>query len=249
MAILIKSKVEIEKMRVACSIVRDVLNMLEDMIKPGISTGELNTAAERFIHNKGATPSFKGFNDFPKCLCTSVNEEVIHGIPGLRRLNSGDIISIDVGAYIGGYHGDAARTFGVGKISKQAQALIDCTRDCFFAGIEHARAGSRLNSIGAAIEDFCIGRGMTVVREFVGHGIGKDIHEDPQIVNYREKKRGPKLAAGMILAIEPMVVTGDCEVEILADDWTVVTKDRSLAAHYENTVLITADGVCEILTI
>jgi len=248
MPIPIKSKAEIETMRKACSIVRDALNMLEDMIAPGVTTGELDSAIVSLLHKRRAKPSFKGYRGFPKNCCVSVNNEVIHGIPGIRKLKNGDIVSIDVGAYIDGFHGDAARSFIVGKGSDEAVRLVDAARMSFFAAVNYAKAGMRLGDLCGSIEDYCAARGYSVVKDFCGHGIGRDLHEEPQIPCYREKKRGPKLWPGMTLAIEPMVCAGNGDVEIMENDWTVITKDGSLSAHYENTVLIT-DGECEILTL
>jgi methionyl aminopeptidase len=249
MAIRIKSAAEIEKMRVACHIVRDCLNMLEGLCRDGITTNELNNEADKFIRKRKAIPSFLGYRDFPKSACISVNNEIIHGIPGMRRLKKGDIVSIDIGAYIDGFHGDCARTFGVDEILPEARRLIDETRKAFFRGIEFARAGNHLNQIGAAIERHCMAKGYSVVREYAGHGVGAELHEEPSISNFYEKKRGTRLSAGMTLAIEPMVCAGKAAIVMLKDEQTVATADGSLAAHYEDTVLITPEGPCEILTI
>jgi methionyl aminopeptidase len=248
MAIYIKNADEIAKMRIACNIVKLCFAYVETLIAPGISTGEIEREIVNFLHSKSAKPSFKNYRGFPKAACISINEEVIHGIPGIRRLKSGDIVSIDIGAYIGGFHGDAARTFGVGEISSTARSLIKATEKSFFDAAQFCKAGARLNDVCAAVERSAQASGFDVVREYVGHGIGKDLHEMPNIPNYSEKRKGPKLRAGMTLAIEPMVVAGDFEVITLDDGWTVVTEDGSLAAHYENTVLIT-NGEPEILTL
>lgn len=246
--ITIKNQGQIEKMRVACGLVKQTFDILEGMIKPGITTKELDDCVDKFLKSRGAKASFKNYRGFPKSCCVSINEEVIHGIPGARRLEAGDIVSIDVGAYFNGFHGDAARTFGVGEISAQKQSLIDVTRDSFFEGMKFARAGMFLHQISAAIGDYVESHGFSVVRDFVGHGVGAALHEGPEIPNYRQKSRGVRLRAGMTLAIEPMVNLGVPDVFILDDDWTVVTEDEEPSAHYENTVLIT-DGEPEILTL
>lgn len=247
MAITIKNQEQIEKMRIAGKILARLDEVLRAEIKPGITTAELDKIAEDFIRSQGAVPSFKGYGGFPASICVSVNEEVIHGIPGKRKLQAGDIVSIDMGSYIGGFHGDCARTYGVGEISPEDQKLIDVTKQSFFEGIKFAKAGNHLNDISAAIQDYVESFGFGVVRDYVGHGIGKNMHEDPAVPNYRSKHRGIRLQSGMVLAIEPMVTMGSYEVEVLEDEWTVVTEDGSRAAHYENTVLIT-DGEPEILT-
>ena len=247
--ITIKSKSEIEKMRLAGKITGDVLKEIEKHIKPGISTKQLDKIAYNYIVSRGAAPSFLNYNGFPASICASRNDEVVHGIPSKGViLAEGDIISIDVGAYINGYHGDAARTFAVGKISDEAQRLIDVTKQSFFEGIKYAVHGAKLGDVSAAIQEYVESNGYSVVRDLVGHGIGRKMHEDPSVPNYGHKGRGVKLAAGMTLAIEPMVNAGEYDVCVLDDDWTVVTEDGSLAAHYENTILIT-DGEPEILTL
>ncbi len=247
MAITIKTQDQIEKMRVAGGILIDLIDILEEMIKPGVTTNELDKAAEDFIRSRGAEPSFLGYAGYPKTLCTSVNEEIVHGIPSSRKLKNGDIISIDMGAYINGYHGDCARTFGVGEISEADQKLIDVTRQSFFEGIKFAKPGNHLFEISAAVQDYAESFGFGVVRDYVGHGIGRNMHEDPAIPNYRQVGRGPKLQKGMVLAIEPMITAGSYKCRVLKDGWTAVTRDGSNAAHYENTVLIT-DGEPELLT-
>jgi methionyl aminopeptidase len=249
MAITIKNKAQIDLMRAANQIVARTHSLLEGFVKPGITTGELDRIAEEYILSQGAYPAFKGYGDppFPAATCISVNEEVIHGIPGIRKLNVGDIVSIDIGTFINGYHGDAARTHAVGAISEERRKLIYATRLSFFNGIKFARAGRHLNEIGSAIQDTVESYGYSVVEQFVGHGIGKKLHEDPQIHNYRQAARGPRLYPGMTLAIEPMVNEGTGEVKILNDKWTVVTKDKKCSAHYENTILVT-DGEPEILS-
>ncbi len=247
MAITIKTQDQIQKMRVAGGILIDLIDILEGMIKPGITTDELDKVAEDFIKSKGAYPSFLGYGGFPKTLCTSVNEEIVHGIPGSRKLKNGDIISIDMGAFINGYHGDCARTYGVGQISEEDQKLIDVTRQSFFEGIKFAKAGNHLYEISAAVQAYAESYGFGVVRDYVGHGIGRQMHEDPAIPNYKQPGRGPKLQKGMVLAIEPMITAGSYKCRVLSDGWTAVTRDGSNAAHYENTVLIT-DGEPELLT-
>lgn len=247
--ITIKSKSEIEKMRLAAKITGDVLKEIEKHIKPGISTKQLDKIAYNYIISKGATPSFLNYNGFPGSICASPNSWVVHGIPSKEIiLAEGDIISVDVGAYINGYHGDAARTFAVGKISDEAKRLIDVTKQSFFEGIKYAVHGAKLGDVSAAIQEYVESNGYSVVRDLVGHGIGKKLHEDPSVPNFGHKGRGVKLAAGMTLAIEPMVNAGEKDVCVLDDDWTVVTEDGSLSAHYENTILICKDG-CEILTL
>lgn len=247
--ITIKSKSEIEKMKLACKITGDVLKEIEKHIKPGISTKQLDKIAHNYIVSRGATPSFLNYNGFPGSICASRNDEVVHGIPSKDIiLAEGDILSVDVGACINGYHGDAARTFAVGKISDEAKRLIEVTKQSFFEGIKYAAHGAKLGDVSAAIQEYVESNGYSVVRDLVGHGIGKNLHEDPSVPNFGRKGRGVKLAAGMTLAIEPMVNAGEYDVCVLDDDWTVVTEDGSLSAHYENTILITKDG-CEILTL
>lgn len=248
MSITIKKEFHIEKMRVAGRITGETLNLMEKSIHPGITTAELDKIAEEYIRSQGAYPSFKGLYGYPASICASVNDEVIHGIPNNRKLREGDIISIDTGAYINGFHGDAARTFAVGSISAERQRLIDITRESFFKGIEFAKSGNHLIDISAAIQDFVESNGFAVVRDYVGHGIGREMHEDPNVPNYRTGRKGPKLMTGMTLAIEPMVTVGSYKVKTLSNKWTVVTKDGSDAAHYENTVYIT-DGKPELLTL
>lgn len=247
--ITIKSKSEIEKMRVAGRITRDALNLVEKHIKPGISTLELDKIAYDFIRKQGAEPSFLHYNGFPASICASPNSWVVHGIPSKNViLKEGDIISIDMGACKNGYHGDAARTYPVGKISGEAQRLIDVTKQSFFEGIKYATHGAKLGDVSAAIQEYVEDNGYSVVRDLVGHGIGRNMHEDPNVPNFGHRGKGLRLAAGMTIAIEPMVNAGEYDVVVLDDDWTVETEDGSLSAHYENTVLITK-GECEILTL
>ncbi|EDS76446.1 type I methionyl aminopeptidase [Clostridium massiliodielmoense] len=246
--ITIKNSKEIEYMRHAGKIVGDTLALLEESIKPGITTKDLDRIAEEYIRKCNAIPSFKGYYGFPASVCTSVNEEVVHGIPGDRVLHEGDIVSIDCGAILNGYHGDAARTFAVGNISKEAEDLIKVTRDSFFKGVENAIVGNKLTDISAAIQKHAESHGYSVVRDYVGHGIGTAMHEEPEVPNFGRPGRGPKLVDGMVLAIEPMINVGELYVEVLSNDWTVVTRDRKLSAHYENTVAILNNGP-EILTL
>ncbi|CDG03018.1 Putative Methionine aminopeptidase [Clostridium chauvoei JF4335] len=235
-------------MRAAGRIVAETLLLIEEKVRPGITTAELDKIAEEFITKHGARPSFKGLYGFPASLCISVNEQVVHGIPGGYVLKDGDIISVDCGAELNGFHGDAARTFAVGNISEEAKKLIKVTEESFFKGIEYAKVNNRLTDISHEIQNYVEANGFHVVRDFVGHGIGRVVHEDPEVPNFGRPGRGPKLVAGMTLAIEPMVNVGTYRVKTLNDDWTVVTSDKSLSAHYENTVVILPDGP-EILTL
>ena len=247
--ITIKSANQIEKMRKSCALTKECLAILEEHIKPGVTTAQLDKIAYDFYKSKGATPNFLHYNGYPATICASVNDEVVHGIPSKHQvLKDGDIISIDLGCILDGWHSDAARTFGVGKISDEAQRLIDVTRESFFEGIKKIKHGAKLGDVSSAIQEHVEKNGFGVVRDLVGHGIGREMHEDPSVPNFGKAGHGVKLAAGMALAIEPMVTAGDYHVCVLDDDWTVVTDDGSLAAHYENTVIVTKDG-CEILTL
>ncbi|SMC28685.1 methionyl aminopeptidase [Clostridium acidisoli DSM 12555] len=246
--IIIKNDTEIELMRHAGKVVEETLLRIEDSIKAGITTAELDIIAEEFIRRHNAVPSFKGYYGFPASICTSINNEVIHGIPSQSKtLNEGDIISIDCGAILDGYQGDAARTFPVGAVSDEAKNLIEVTKQSFFEGVKKAVVGNRLYDISASIQGFAESRGYSIVRDYVGHGIGKEMHEDPDVPNFGKSGRGPKLVHGMVLAIEPMINIGKYKVRTEANDWTVVTCDGSLSAHYENTVAILDNGP-EILT-
>lgn len=248
MAISVKNAEAIEKMRVANRIVGIVLKEIEPFVKPGVTTWELNRICDEIIRSYGAIPSFLDYEGYPASICASVDDEVIHGIPSKKRvLREGSIVSIDVGTIIGGYQGDGARTFAVGEVSPEVQRLMDVTKESFFAGMKFAKAGNHLHEISAAIQAVAEGAGYGVVREYTGHGIGTEMHEDPSIPNYKTIGRGPKLMSGMTLAIEPMITMGHYAIEVLDDDWTVVTRDGSIACHYENTILITDDGY-EILT-
>lgn len=244
--VTIKSKTEIEYMKEACRVTGETLKLLESLAKPGVSTLELDSAAEKFIRSQGCTPSFKGYGGFPGSVCISINDEVIHGIPGDRVLNEGDIVSFDVGACYKGYNGDAARTCGVGEIAPELQRLIDVTKASFFAGIQYAREGNRISDISAEIQRVAEDAGFSVLREYCGHGIGRNLHEDPEIPNYyKAGHRGIRMKSGMCLAIEPMVNMGSREIYVGDDDWTVYTQDGKAAAHYENTVLITeGEPIC-----
>lgn len=246
--IIIKNDNEVSLMRKAGKIVGETLLLLENEIKPGITTAELDKIAEEFITKHGAKPSFKGLYGFPSSLCISVNEQVIHGILGEYMLKDGDIVGIDCGACIDGFHGDAARTFPVGNISSDAQKLIDITKESFFKGIEYAKVGNKLGDVSHEIQSYVEAAGFSVVRDFVGHGIGANVHEDPNVPNFGKAGIGPDLVKGMVLAIEPMVNIGNHKVKTLRNGWTVVTRDSSLSAHYENTVAILSDGP-EILTL
>lgn len=246
--IIIKNHDEIAIMRKAGRIVAETLLLLEKEVKPGITTASIDRMAEEFITKHGAKPSFKGLYGFPSSLCISVNEQVIHGFPGAYVLKEGDIVSIDCGASFDGFHGDAARTFPVGNISVEAQRLIDITKESFFQGIKFAKKGNKLTDISHEIQSYVEAAGFSVVRDFVGHGIGRKVHEDPNVPNFGKSGKGPKLLEGIVLAIEPMVNMGTYKIKTLKDGWTVVTADSSLSAHYENTVAILSDGP-EILTL
>lgn len=249
MAVTVKSQREIELMRESCKLLADVFQKLEAAIAPGMSTMEINILGDKLIREHGCIPNFLHYNGYPASICTSVNDEVVHGIP--RKdciLREGDIISLDAGLIYQGFHSDMARTFGVGEISEEAKLLIERTKQSFFDGIKMAKEGNHLHDISNAIDASIKPYGYGIVRDLVGHGIGTSLHEDPQIPNFAQKRRGVKLRAGMTLAIEPMINIGRADVEWLDDDWTVVTEDGSLSAHYENTVLIT-EGEPEILTL
>ena len=249
MAVTIKSKKEIELMREAGKMLEEVHNKLADFVKPGISTLEIDQFGEKAIRDLGCVPNFLNYNGYPASICVSVNDEVVHGIPSKDRiLQDGDIVSLDAGLIHEGYHSDAARTHAVGNISEEAKRLIEVTKQSFFEGIKLAVPGNHLFDICEAIQKYVESNGYSVVRDLVGHGIGTHLHEDPQIPNFKQRRKGMKLRPGMTLAIEPMVNEGSYDVVWLDDDWTVVTEDGSLAAHYENTIVITEDG-CEILTL
>ena len=240
--IVCKSALEIEKMRVANALVAEVLAELAAMVAPGVTTRDLDAAAEKLVREGGAEPAFKGYRGYPNTLCASVNEQVVHGIPSARPLVEGDIISLDMGVKLNGFYGDSAVTVAVGTVSEEAARLLRVTRDALEKGIAQVRLGGRVSDIGHAIQEHVEAHGFSVVREFVGHGIGAALHEEPQIANYGEPGRGPRLAEGMTLAIEPMVNVGRPAVRVLADGWTAVTKDGSLSAHFEHTVAVTKTG-------
>ncbi|MEW5720303.1 MAG: type I methionyl aminopeptidase [Chloroflexota bacterium] len=247
--IVIKSKNEIETMRAAGKIVAETLDALKAIVKPGVTTYDLDQLAQAIITKHSAKPTFKGYHGFPASICASVNSEVVHGIPSKKRvLNAGDIISIDVGATLKGLVGDAAITLPVGNVSDKAKRLMEATEAALWAAIEQCRAGNYLEDISGAIQDYAESRGYSVVRQYVGHGVGRQMHEDPQIPNYRQGKRGPQLKPGMTLALEPMINEGVADTRVLRDKWTVVTKDGKLSAHFEHTVAIT-DGEPDILTL
>ena len=249
MAVSIKSAREIELMRESCRLLEIVHDELGKAIRPGISTLDIDRMGEKMIRDMGCVPNFKNYNGYPASICVSVNDEVVHGIPtDSRKLEEGDIVSLDAGVIYEGYHSDAARTYGVGTISEESKRLIEITRLSFYEGIQNAYAGNHLHDISAAIQKFVEKNGFSVVRDLVGHGVGTQLHEEPQIPNYKPVGRGPKLRPGMTLAIEPMVNAGDWKIWILEDDWTVVTRDGSNSAHYENTILIT-EGEPEILSL
>lgn len=246
--VILRTPAEIEQMRRAGSLVGQVLERLREHVAPGVSTRELDAIAENMIRSRGGVPSFKGYRGYPASICASVNNEIIHGIPGDRMLVDGDIISIDCGAMLGGYHGDAAMTFPVGDVSAEAEKLMTVTREALNAGIAMARLKMRLGDIGNAIQRHVEANGFSVVRDFVGHGIGRHMHEDPQIPNFGPAGMGMRLRTGMVLAIEPMVNAGGHEVVVMDDGWTACTRDGSLSAHFEHTVAITDDGP-EVLTL
>ena len=246
--IAIKNEHELVSMRQACKITAAARALAGEMVRPGVSTKQIDKAVHDFIVSQGAKPSFLGYGGFPASACISVNEVVIHGIPNGYVLKEGDIVSVDVGAYYKGFHGDCAATFACGTISEEAQRLIDVTRQSFFEGIKYAKRGYRVSDISHAVQKHVESNGFSVVRSFVGHGVGAQLHEEPEVPNFGAPGRGPRLLPGMTLAIEPMVCEGTYEVRVLKDKWTTVTADGKLAAHYENTVLIT-DGEPEILTV
>jgi methionyl aminopeptidase len=244
----IRTPQEIDILRENNHLVAQVLQKLREAIKPGITTEELDHLAERSIREAGATPAFKGYRGFPASLCVSVNEEVVHGIPGPRRLAEGEIVSLDLGVYRSGYYGDAAITVPVGKVQEETLQLLEVTRQALAKGIEQATDGNRLQDISHAVQTWAESYDFSVVRDFVGHGIGRDLHEDPQVPNFGQPHHGPRLRAGMVLAIEPMINMGTWQVKILSDGWTVITADRKPSAHFEHTIAI-SDGAPEILSL
>lgn len=249
MSVTIKSDKEIELMRQAGKILALVHEELEKFVKPGMTTYEIDKKGEELIRSYDCIPSFLNYNGYPASICLSINDEVVHGIPSKKRVvREGDILSLDAGVIYKGYHSDAARTIGIGEISEQAKKLIQVTEQSFFEGIKYAKEGHHLHEISKAIDEYAVSNGFSIVRDLVGHGIGTNLHEEPEIPNFKQKGRGIKLVSGMTLAIEPMINVGRYDVEWLEDDWTVVTRDGSLSAHYENTVLITK-GEPEILSL
>ena len=241
--IVIKTAREIRQMQDACKLSARALRLAGEAIEPGVSTLEIDTLIRKYIEEQGATPSFLGYNGYPASACISVNNVVIHGIPSKKTiLKEGDIVSVDVGAYLNGYHGDNAYTFACGDISKEAKALLDATKESLFMGIKQAVAGNRVGDISAAVQQYTEARSYSVVRDFVGHGVGAKLHEEPSVPNFGTPHRGVRLIPGMTLAIEPMINMGDHRVKVLDDEWTVVTVDGSLSAHFEHTIAITSDG-------
>ncbi len=245
--ISIKGETEIELLRIAGNIVYETHQYLKDKVKPGITTKELDTLAENFIRSKNATPSFKGYEGFPAATCISINEQVVHGIPGNRKLKEGDIVSIDIGACYKGYHGDSAWTYKVGNISKEKEDLMKYTEEALYVGLKEVKPGNRIGDIGSAIEEFATKHNLGVVKELVGHGVGTSVHEDPEVPNYGKRGTGHVLKEGMVLAIEPMLTLGSPDIVMLDDNWTIETEDYSPSAHYEHTVVVTKDGY-KILT-
>ena len=246
--IVLKSAREIELMRRAGKIAAAARALAGEMVRPGVTTREIDAAVYRFIRSRGAEPSFKGYNGYPASVCVSVNDEVIHGIPGKRALREGDIVSVDVGAYFGGFHGDCAATYACGAISEEERRLIDVTRQSFFEGVKFAREGFRVSDIGHAVQEYVEANGFSVVREYIGHGVGKRMHEAPEVPNFGAPGHGPRLLRGMTIAVEPMVNAGAAAVRRMPDGWTVRTADGRYSAHYENTVLITS-GEPELLSV
>lgn len=240
--IIIKNEREIEAMKEACRISAGALKLAGEAVEPGVTTAEIDKLAYDYIKSQGAEPNFLGYGGFPGTACISINNEVIHGIPGHRKIKNGDIVSIDLGAKIGGYNGDNAATFAAGDVSKEAKRLMEATEQSLYEGIKKAVAGNRIGDISHAVQQYVEARGYSVVREYVGHGVGASLHEEPEVPNFGRPSHGPRLIPGMTLAIEPMVNLGEPEVRVLKDKWTVVTRDGSLSAHFEHSVLITSDG-------
>jgi methionyl aminopeptidase len=241
--ILLKSPQEIAKMETANRIVAEILEGIKELIRPGVETLELDEAAEEMCRRRKVKPAFKGYRGYPRSLCISINEEIVHGIPGHRRLKEGDLVSLDFGVKYDGFYGDAAVTVALGRVSDKARKLMEATEKSLYAGIEACRVGAALSDISHAVQTAVEGAGFNVIREFVGHGIGRSLHEDPQIPNFGPPGRGPRLQAGMTLAIEPMTCAGAWKVKVLKDGWTAVTQDGSLAAHFEHSVALTENGV------
>ncbi|MFO0779047.1 MAG: type I methionyl aminopeptidase [Nitrospira sp.] len=246
--IILKTPAEIEVMAAASRVVAEALDVVKEAVRPGISTEELDSIAEKEIRARGAIPAFKGYRNYPKTLCASVNEQVVHGIPSRRKLKDGDIIGLDLGAIVGGFYGDSAVTVSVGRILPEIEKLVQVTRDALYLGIQQAIVGNRLTDISHAVQSHVEAAGYSVVTEFVGHGIGRQLHEEPQVPNYGKPGQGPRLQSGMVLAIEPMVNMGRSAVRILDDRWTAVTVDGSLSAHFEHTIAIQSAGAPRILS-
>lgn len=246
--ITIKTEADLQRMDAAGRVVEETLRLLKTLARPGVTTEGLDREAERFIRSRGATPSFLHYHGYPKSICTSVNEQVVHGIPGPYRLKDGDILSVDVGACLDGFQGDAARTFLIGNVPAHVRSLVQVTRESFYAGLRYARAGNRIGDISAAIQAHAEAHGYGVVREMIGHGIGREMHEEPNVPNYGRAGHGPRLEKGMTIAIEPMINLGTARIRQLADGWTTITADGKPSAHYENTVAIT-DGEPRLLTL
>lgn len=246
--IFVKTEQEIDLMREPCRIMRDALDYLGNQLKEGMTTADLNALADDYIRSRGAFPSCLGYSGYPASVCVSINEQVVHGIPGERIIRDGDIVSLDFCAYKNGYHADAARTFLVGDVSEEKRRLVRVTEECFFKAVENLKAGTPLYDIGAAVQKHAESNGYSVVRALVGHGIGKEMHEDPSVPNFGKAGTGVRLKAGTVLCIEPMINMGGYQVDFLSDGWTVETRDKQPSAHYENTVVIREDGV-EILTL
>ncbi|HQC54618.1 MAG TPA: type I methionyl aminopeptidase [Clostridia bacterium] len=246
--ITIKTEQEIEYMRQAGAVVRDVLAIVEEHAKPGITTRKLNTIAYEYIKKCNASPSFLGYGGFPGAICTSIDEEVVHGIPSHRVLEEGTLLKVDAGAIVGGFHADAARTIAIGEIDSLRQNLMDVCKQSFFEGVGILKAGVRLGDLGHAIQSYVERNGFSIIKQLAGHGVGRNLHEDPDVLNYGVQGRGLRLEKNMVIAIEPMISAGNHRIKVLEDDWTVVTKDGSLSAHYENTVVIGDEGI-EILTL
>ncbi|MBL8073189.1 MAG: type I methionyl aminopeptidase [Nitrospira sp.] len=246
--IILKTPAEIDVMAAASRVVAEALNIVKEAVRPGISTNELDSIAEKEIRTRGAIPAFKGYRNYPKTLCASVNEQVVHGIPSGRKLKDGDIIGLDLGAIVGGFYGDSAVTVAVGRIHPETEKLVRVTKEALYLGIQQAVVGNRLTDISHAVQLHVEAAGFSVVTEFVGHGIGRQLHEEPQVPNYGKSGQGPRLQAGMVLAIEPMVNMGRSAVRVLDDRWTAVTVDGSLSAHFEHTIAIQPTGAARILS-
>ena len=246
--IILKTPAEIEVMAAASRVVAQALNVVKEAVRPGISTDELDSIAEREIRARGAIPAFKGYRNYPKTLCASVNEQVVHGIPSKRKLRDGDIIGLDLGAIVGGFYGDSAVTVAVGRILRETDKLVQVTKEALYLGIKQAVVGNRLTDISHAVQSHVEAAGFSVVTEFVGHGIGRQLHEEPQVPNYGKSGQGPRLQTGMVLAIEPMVNMGRSAVRVLDDRWTAVTVDGSLSAHFEHTIAVQPAGAARILS-